>query len=158
MLYKMSNRLYMKLYPSFLRSLGVRVNGMPTFISPSASFDSSDYSLIELGDKCVISGGVRLLTHDYSITRVAFAKGVHVAKEFRTLKPVSIGKNAFIGTRSIIMPGVQIGKNSIIGAGSVVTRDVGNNLIFAGNPARRVSSIDEYWLRINENCEYIFSE
>jgi maltose O-acetyltransferase len=148
----------MLLYPTFLKSLGIRISGKPTFISPSASFDASDYSLIFIGDKCVISGGVRLLTHDYSVSRVAIAKGVNLKKEFRVIKPVIVGNNSFVGTRSIIMPGVRIGDNAIVGAGSVVTHDVADNNIVGGNPARKISTIDEFWEKMSQQKEHQFYE
>ena len=47
-----------------------------------------------------------------------------------------IGDYCFIGVRSIIMPGVKIGNEVIVGAGSVVTKDISNNCIVAGNPAK----------------------
>jgi putative colanic acid biosynthesis acetyltransferase WcaF len=51
-------------------------------------------------------------------------------------KPITIKKNAFIGVRSMILPGMMIGENSIVGAQSVVTKNVYNNQIVAGNPAK----------------------
>ena len=54
-------------------------------------------------------------------------------------RPVVIGDDVFIGTRSIILKGVIIGHGAIIGAGSVVTKDVPPNTIVAGNPARVIS-------------------
>ena len=47
-----------------------------------------------------------------------------------------IGKNCFIGARSIICPGVRIGDGVIVGAGSIVTKDVPDNCLVAGSPAR----------------------
>lgn len=55
--------------------------------------------------------------------------------------PVVIRDNAFIGASSIICKGVTIGKNSVVGTGSVVTKDVPDNEIWAGNPARFVRKI-----------------
>ena len=51
---------------------------------------------------------------------------------------IIIGKNSFIGARAMVLPGVEIGENAIIGAQSVVIKDVLANVIFAGNPARKI--------------------
>jgi len=51
-----------------------------------------------------------------------------------------IGRNCFIGARSIIMPGVRIGDQCIVGSGSVVTNDVPSHSIVAGNPAKVIRS------------------
>ena len=48
-------------------------------------------------------------------------------------KPVVIGDNVFIGTRSMILKGVNIGENSVIGAGSVVVSDIPAGVVAAGN-------------------------
>lgn len=58
-------------------------------------------------------------------------------------KPIHIKKNAWIGIASTILPGVTIGENSIVGAGSVLTKDVPDNSIVAGNPAKFIKRIDE---------------
>lgn len=51
---------------------------------------------------------------------------------------VSIGKNVFIGSGAVILPKINIGDHAIIGAGSIVTKDVKNNSIVRGNPAKNV--------------------
>ena len=56
-------------------------------------------------------------------------------------KPIHIGKNVWIGSGSIILSGVNIGDNAVIGAGSVVTKDVPENMIAVGSPARVIKSI-----------------
>ena len=53
-------------------------------------------------------------------------------------KPITIGKNSFIGVRATILPGVTIGDWAIIGAMSVVCKDVPNHQIRAGNPATKI--------------------
>lgn len=57
---------------------------------------------------------------------------------------VQIGNNVFIGARAIVLCNVKIGDNVIVGAGSVVTHDLKGNNVYAGSPARRVCSIEEY--------------
>jgi len=52
-----------------------------------------------------------------------------------------IGKGAIIGAGAILMPRIVIGENSMIGAGSVVTKDVPNNCIVAGNPAKNLKTV-----------------
>lgn len=54
-----------------------------------------------------------------------------------------IGDNCYIGAGAIIMNPVKIGNNVIIGAGSVVTKDIPNNCVVAGNPARVIRTIDK---------------
>lgn len=62
------------------------------------------------------------------------------------LKPVLIKKGAWIGANANILPGVTVGENAIVGAGSIVTKDVADNAIVVGNPAKEVRKIKE-----NEN-------
>lgn len=57
---------------------------------------------------------------------------------------VTIGNNVFIGMDSIITAGVQIEDNVIIGAGSVVTKDCASNSVYAGCPAIKIMSLDEF--------------
>lgn len=52
------------------------------------------------------------------------------------LEKTLVKKGASIGANSVILPGIIIGENSTIGAGSVVTKDVPNNTIVFGNPAK----------------------
>jgi acetyltransferase-like isoleucine patch superfamily enzyme len=53
---------------------------------------------------------------------------------------LNIGTNCFIGGNAIIMPGVNVGNSCIVGSGSVVTKDVPDNSIVGGNPARIIKS------------------
>lgn len=59
------------------------------------------------------------------------------------LKGVIISENAKIGAGAVILPGIKIGRNALVGAGSVVTKDVMDNQVVAGNPARVIKNISE---------------
>ena len=60
---------YTRLYTKHLRKYGMNIDGLPRYIATTALFDGNDYSIIHLGEGCVISSEVQLLTHDYSIAR-----------------------------------------------------------------------------------------
>ena len=68
----------------------------------------------------------------------------HEPKNIRTImtKEIRIRKNAWIGARVSILPGVTIGENAIVGTGSIVTKDVPDNAVVVGNPARIVKMIE----------------
>ena len=52
--------------------------------------------------------------------------------------PVIISDNVWVGEGVVILPDVSIGKNAIIGANTVVTKDVPDNAVVAGNPAKLI--------------------
>jgi len=56
-------------------------------------------------------------------------------------RPIEIGEDCLIGTRSIILKGVHIGARTVIGAGSVVTKDIPSDCIAAGNPCRVIKTL-----------------
>ena len=58
-------------------------------------------------------------------------------------KKIHIKKNAWIGARVNILPGVTIGENAIVGTGSIVTKDIPDNAVAVGNPARVVKMIEK---------------
>ncbi len=91
--------------------------------------------LISIGSNTIISSGVTILAHDASTTKV---------KCPTKLGLVSIGDNCFIGAKSIVLCNVRIGDNVIVGAGSVVTKNLESGYVYAGNPARKICSIEEY--------------
>ena len=64
------------------------------------------------------------------------------APDIENVRPITIGDNVWIGTGSVILPGVNIGDNSVISLGSVVMSDVPANVVVAGNPARKILSLE----------------
>jgi maltose O-acetyltransferase len=85
---------------------------------------------VTIGDRTQIGPGVQILTADHPRDAAVRASGLEFGR------PVSIGRNVWIGGGAIILPGVSIGDAALIGAGSVVTRDVPAEATAFGNPAR----------------------
>lgn len=95
-----------------------------------------DVCEIRIGDNCFIAPGV----HIYTATHPLNAKERITGAEFG--KPVIIGHNVWIGGRAVINPGVTIGNNVVIASGAVVTKDVPDNVLVGGNPARIIKTIE----------------
>lgn len=60
---------------------------------------------------------------------------------------IEVGNNVHIGTNATIMPNVKVGSNCIVGCGAIVTKDVPDNSIVVGCPARVIETIDEYYAK-----------
>lgn len=148
----LAQRTYMRHLVSLLREHGMQIDGEPIYISARAWFDGTDYSLIRIEDKVVISSHVSVLTHDFSLARARDAiEGRSVLPEVAVVSPVRIGRNSFIGRSAILMPGADVGCNCIVGAGSVVRGSVPDCSIVVGNPAVVVGNSLEWGRRkLNE--------
>lgn len=97
--------------------------------------DPSHCYHITIGDNVTLAPRVHILAHDTS-TYVFFGK--------TRAANVTIGNDVFVGASSIILPGVHIGNRVIIGAGSIVTKDIPDNSVAVGNPAKVICSVDDY--------------
>ncbi|WP_312669213.1 sugar O-acetyltransferase [Stutzerimonas nitrititolerans] len=89
-----------------------------------------DVVAVTIGDRTQIGPSVQILTADHPREAAQRESGLEFGR------PVSIGRNVWIGGGAIILPGVTIGDDVLIGAGSVVTRDVPSGSTAFGNPAR----------------------
>lgn len=114
-------------------------SGVFFFVLPNATLEIGDNVLIsslsnvicgkniKIGDRCLISWGVEILDTDgHKIDRDGFEMS----------KPITICDHVWIGSRATILKGVTIGSNSIVASGAIVTRNVPENCIVAGSPAR----------------------
>lgn len=97
--------------------------GAFTYINAKSGVIIEDF--VEIGSHCSI----------YSISTIDKKEG-----------RVALKKNCKIGSHSVVMPGVTVGENSIVGACSFVNRDIPENVIAAGVPARVIKPLDENWV------------
>lgn len=89
-----------------------------------------DVVAVAIGEATQIGPNVQILTADHPRDPAERAAGLEWGR------PVTIGRNVWIGGGGILLPGVSVGDDAIIGAGSVVTRDVPAGATVTGNPAR----------------------
>lgn len=130
-------------YNKILKMQGVEVGDNTIFYSPSTiTVDVSRPFMLKIGDYCKITSGVTILCHDYSRSVCINTLGLgNVGDAGMTI----IEDNCFIGMNAIILMGAHIGKNSIVGAGSVVSGEFPENVVIAGNPAKIICSLEEFY-------------
>ncbi|TSB47766.1 sugar O-acetyltransferase [Alkalicoccobacillus porphyridii] len=122
-----------ELLPPFYTDYGQNIRvGKDVFINQGCTF--MDRGGITIEDKVLFAPKVNLVTTNHPIS----------PEERRSTynKPIHIKSGAWIGINATIMPGVTIGRNSIVSAGAVVTKDVEDNVIVAGVPAKVIKEID----------------
>ena len=98
--------------------------------------------LISFGDNVSVASGVTFVTHDV-IDKVLNNIDCNFNFSYNCA-PIEVGNNVFIGCNVTILPNVKIGNNVIIAAGSVVTKDISDNSVVGGNPAKKISTFEEY--------------
>lgn len=135
---KLFSTLYWRFIASpekYARHIGVKI-GKNNLIG-KMHWSSEPY-LISVGSNCQLTT-CKIFTH---------GGGNAVRKyhpDFDVFGKVYIGDYVYIGANALIMPGVTIGNNSLIAAGSVVTKSVPENMVVAGNPARIICTIEDYY-------------
>jgi acetyltransferase-like isoleucine patch superfamily enzyme len=106
---------------------------------------------LRIGDRVFLNTGVFIsCVHEITIgDDVAIANDAYLTDsdshgvEGRKVReaPIRIGNGVWIGARAIILPGVTIGSRSLVAAGAVVTRDVPEDTLVGGNPARVIREL-----------------
>lgn len=122
---------------SFLREFFNRLRGVnigkKVYIGEGVVLGQHPF-LLTIKDNVIISGGVKILTHDTSFTVVG---GKDLAGR------VVIGSNVHIGENAVVLPGVSIGDNCVIGANALLINDIPSGSVAAGVPARIISSLED---------------
>ncbi len=94
-----------------------------------------DVCEVRIGKNCMIAPRVSIFTAAHPIDAATRISGLEYGR------PVAIGDNVWIGGHAVINPGVTIGNNVVVAAGAVVTKDVPDNVVVAGVPARIIREL-----------------
>lgn len=121
--------------PTFRCDYGYNIHVGENFF---ANFDCVilDVCKVKIGKNCFIAPKVAIYTATHPINASERIAGPEYGK------PVTIGDNVWIGGSTVINPGVTIGDNVVIASGAVVTKDVPDNVVVGGNPAKIIKYID----------------
>jgi len=121
--------------PGFLCDMGINIHVGDNFLT-NYNVTILDMAPVRIGDNCWFGPNVGI----YAVAHPMEAAG---RKEMLGIAlPVTIGDNVWIGGNSVVLMGVTIGHNVVIGAGSVVTKDIPDNAVAVGNPARIIKYIE----------------
>ncbi|CAO3610667.1 unnamed protein product [Cunninghamella blakesleeana] len=96
-----------------------------------------DVCEIHIGENTLLGPGVQLYTATHPLDPIERRSGLESGK------PIQIGKDCWIGGKAIICPGIKIGNGVTVAAGAVVTKDVPDNVLVAGVPAKIIKKIIE---------------
>jgi acetyltransferase-like isoleucine patch superfamily enzyme len=123
-----STTIFVPFYTNFGKHIKL---GKNVFINHACTF--LDLGGITIEDDVQIGPKVNLITENHPIDPAK--------RKYLDLKSIVIKRNAWIGAAATILPGVTIGENSIVAAGAVVNRDVPDNTIVGGVPAKALRTI-----------------
>lgn len=123
-----STIIFAPFYTNFGRFIQI---GKNVFINHACSF--LDMGGITIEDEVLIGPKVNLITENHPLNPAD--------RKSLISKPILIKRNAWIGANASILPGVTVGENAVVAAGAVVSRDVPDNSIVGGVPAKLIKQI-----------------
>lgn len=123
-----STTIFVPFYTNFGRFIRI---GRNVFINHACSF--LDMGGITIEDDVLIGPKVNLITENHPLDPTD--------RKALIAKPILIKRNAWIGAGVTILPGVTIGENAVVAAGAVVSKDVPENSIVGGVPAKLIRNI-----------------
>ena len=125
--------------PGFLCDMGVNISVGDNFLT-NYNVMILDMAKVTIGNNCWFGPNVGLFAVAHPMDAQGRIDMLGIAK------PITVGDNVWIGGNSVVLMGVTIGNNAVIGAGSVVNKDVPDNALVAGNPARIIKYIKPAFL------------
>lgn len=129
--YKLDN-VYIE--PPFYCDYGVNIElGKNVYMNFNCTI--LDCAKVKIGENTFLAPNVQIYCATHPIDAETRTGGLEYAK------PITIGKNCWIGGGAILLPGVEIGDNCVIGAGSVVTRNIATNSVAVGNPCKIIRKV-----------------
>ncbi|MBM6686774.1 acyltransferase [Faecalicatena contorta] len=132
----------------YARWVGVNIGKNPHFYGPT-SWGTEPW-LITIGDNVHITGNCKFINHDGGT--LIFRDKI---PDLEISKPIVVGNNVYIGEETMILPGAHIGNNCVIGARSVVTKDIPDNSVAAGVPARVIKTTDQYLQKLKRESLHL---
>lgn len=132
----------------YARWVGVNIGKNPHFYGPT-SWGTEPW-LITIGDNVHITGNCKFINHDGGT--LIFRDQI---PDLEISKPIVVGNNVYIGEETMILPGAHIGNNCVIGARSVVTKDIPDNSVAAGVPARVIKTTDQYLQKLKRESLHL---
>ncbi|CAN5830411.1 sugar O-acetyltransferase [soil metagenome] len=124
-----SSMVFVPFYTNFGRHINI---GKRVFINHACSF--LDLGGITIEDDVQVGPRVNLITENHPLDPSN--------RKSLDLKSILIKRNAWIGAAATILPGITIGENAVVAAGAVVNKDVPDNTIVAGIPAKIIRTIE----------------
>lgn len=149
--YKLYLMIYARFKPiKYAQKIGVHMGeDVHLYGNPYKMFGTEPWA-ITLGNHVHITDGVRFVNHDGGT--LIFRDQI---PDLEITKKISVGNYVYIGIQTLIMPGVKIGNRCIIGAGAIVTRDIPDNSVAVGVPARVIKTADEYFEKIQKESLHV---
>jgi len=111
---------------------------------------STEPWIITLGENVHLTDNIYFVTHDGGT--LLYRKHI---KDLEITKPITIGNDVYVGINTVFLPGVKVGNNVVIGACSVVSRDIPDDSVVAGNPARIIKTSEEYLKKLKRESLHL---
>lgn len=124
-----STIVFIPFYTNFGRHIKL---GKRVFINHACSF--LDLGGITIEDDVMIGPKVNLITENHPLDPAN--------RKSLDLKSILIKRNAWIGAAATILPGITVGENSVVAAGAIVNKDVPDNTVVGGVPAKIIRTVE----------------